>query len=520
MQNQFNQSKRNKARRANIILTGVLIVFALILASCGSATETPATEVPEVQSPADLGPTPDPNTAVSILPTPGAGAPAVVADINSWIRGGPGTNYPVYGAMLGGVSATVVGRSEDSQWWVISVPVAATGQGWISTAQVSSSNTDSVPVIPVPPIPPSIELQPPSENDPQATAVVEAYVRTGPGNNYPAYGIATTGSTGLVLGQSEDGLYWVVRLNPELVGAGFGWVAKGYTQAKNVENAPTIQTPPVDQPANVAPPPSGAPTGTAIDYLNVRTGPGTNYPILGVVAPGASAELAGKSQDGQWYAVKVAPEFYAAGQAWVAAPWVVTQNAENLPVLPAPPAPPVTEVPPPPTGGAIGTALETINVRSGPGTQYPSYGVVPIGASGQIIGISEDGQWWVVAISVEIDPSGQGWVKSAYVLAQNVENVPVIPTPPVPPPTELPPPSGDVPIGTALEAINLRSGPGTQFPSYGIAPQGAQGEVIGVLADGSWYQVKAPAVSSDGTAWVSAAYVSVTNADKIPVVTP
>lgn len=506
----------------------LLLVFALGLAACGGSQETAtptmeaatATMPPEATASADYGPTPDPNAAVAVLPTPASGAPSAEAAVNTYVRGGPGTNYPVYGAFLGGATATITGRSEDNLWWTISVPVAPDGQGWVPAEYVIASNADGVPVVPAPPVPPTVAVQPPGPEDPQASALVETYVRSGPGTNYPAYGIVTPGMTGGVIGQSEDGQYWVVRVDPTNIGAGYAWVAKAYTQASNVENVPTIQTPPPDQPVTIDPPPAGAPTGTAIDYLNVRTGPGTNYPILGVAAPGSTGELVGTSQDMNWYAVKVSPDVYASGQAWVAAPWVITQNADNLPVLPAPAPPPNVEVPPPPSDGATGIALEPINVRSGPGTQYPSYGVVPIGTEGQIIGISEDGNWWVAAISTELDPSGQGWVNAAYVLVSGGENVPVIPTPPVPPITELPPPSGDVPIATALDAINVRSGPGTQFPSYGIAPRGTTGEVTGVLADGSWYQVSAPQVSPDGTAWVSAAYVSVTNADQVPVVTP
>lgn len=510
-------------------IISLIIVFAVMLAACGGGQETaaPMTETaPELQPtlPAgsgEYGPTPGSNAAVAVLPTPASGAPSVTADINTYVRGGPGTNYPVYGALLGGVSASVTGRSEDGLWWVVSIPVAANGQGWVPGVHVTENNIDSVPVVMAPPVPPTVDFQPPAPDDPQGIALVETYVRSGPGATYPAYGIATPGMSAGILGQSEDSQYWVVRVDPANIGAGYAWVEKAYVQASNVDNIPTIQTPPPGTPVDINPPPEGVPTGIAIDYLNVRTGPGVNYPVLGVVAPGASGELSGKSQDGNWYAVKVSPDFYAAGQAWVAAAWVRTQNADGLPVLPAPPAPPGVEVPsPPPSQGGTGIAIEPINVRSGPGSQYPSYGVVPIGTEGQIIGVSEDGNWWVVAISTTIDPSGQGWVSAAYVLASGVEGVPVVPTPELPPITELPPAEGDVPVGIALEAINVRSGPGIEFPSYGIAPQGATGEVTGVLADGSWYQVKAPALSPDGFAWVAAAYVSVTNADKIPVVSP
>jgi uncharacterized protein YraI len=510
-------------------LMPLIFIFAVVLAACGGGEETaaPSTEaVPgqETSMPADngdYGPTPVPNAAVAVMPTPESGAPAVTADFNTYVRGGPGTNYPVYGAFLGGISASATGRSEDGTWWVISIPVAANGEGWVPAAYVTASNAGSVPVVAAPPVPPTVNFQPPAADDPQGTALVETYVRSGPGLTYPAYGIAEEGVTAGIIGQSEDSQYWVVRVDPANIGAGFAWVEKAYVQASNVDDVPTIQTPPQETVVDIVPPAAGVPTGVAIEYLNVRTGPGTIYPILGVVAPGATGELTGRSQDGNWYAVKVSPEFYATSQAWVASAWVRTENADSLPVLPAPALPPNVDVPaPPPSQGGIGVAIEPINVRSGPGSQYPSYGVVPIGTEGQIIGVSEDGNWWVVAISTTVDPSGQGWVSAAYVLARDVEGVPVVPTPEMPPITDLPPVEGDVPVGTALEAINVRSGPGTEFPSYGIAPQGATGEVTGVLADGTWYQIKAPALSPDGIAWVAAAYVTVTNAENIPVVSP
>lgn len=502
----------------------LLTLSIMVMAACsggGGSVETAVTEPTSAVPADDYGPTPDASAAVAILPTPAQGTPSAVADINLYVRSGPGLNYPVYGALLGGESASVVGKSQDGQWWTVGVPVAPTGQGWVPAALVSASNTESVQVVQAPPLPPTVEIQPPGPEDPQGTALVEAHVRRGPGTNYPSYGIVKPGMSAGIIGQSEDGQYWVVRVDPANIGLGHAWVAKVYVQAKNVENIPTIKTPPIGDTVNIEPPPAGVPSAIATDYLNVRTGPGTNYPILGVVPPGTSGQLVGISPDSSWYAAQVSPEYYAAGQAWVAAAWVVTQNVQDLPVIQPPPAPPSVEVPQPPdTSQATGIATEPINVRSGPGTQYPSYGAVPIGSAGQIVGVSEDGNWWVVSISQELDPSGQGWVNAAYVLAQGAENVPVIPTPPLPPTTELPPPAGDVAIGTALETINVRSGPGTQFPSYGIAPKGTTGEVTGVLTDGSWYQVKAPALSPDGIAWVAAAYVFVTNADNIPEVTP
>lgn len=76
------------------------------------------------------------------------------------------------------------------------------------------------------------------------------------------------------------------------------------------------------------------------------------------------------------------------------------------------------------------TAPLGVNIRMGPGTQFPSVGVAPQDAEGEIIGRSVDGLWW--AANVPSAPNGQGWVAAAYVEASNTDNVPVLPAPPLP----------------------------------------------------------------------------------------
>lgn len=80
-----------------------------------------------------------------------------------------------------------------------------------------------------------------------------------------------------------------------------------------------------------------------------------------------------------------------------------------------------------PTGRV--TAPAGVNIRTGPGTNYAILGVATQGTQGGIIGVSEDGQWWVAR--VPFAPNGQGWVAAAYVDATNAENVPVVPAPPL-----------------------------------------------------------------------------------------
>ena len=81
-----------------------------------------------------------------------------------------------------------------------------------------------------------------------------------------------------------------------------------------------------------------------------------------------------------------------------------------------------------PTGRV--TAPNGVNVRSGPGTNFPVLGVAPFGAEGEIIGRSADSRWWVVAVPSA--PGGSGWVSADFVAASNAEDVPVIASPPPP----------------------------------------------------------------------------------------
>ncbi len=147
-----------------------------------------------------------------------------------------------------------------------------------------------------------------------------------------------------------------------------------------------------------------------------------------------------------------------------------------------------------------------------------SYGFVSIGTTGEVIGISEDGEWWVVRVSIEYAPDGRGWVKGEFVEVTNAENVPVIPTPPLGD-IEFPPPDAGSPIATVLQSVNVRSGPSTDYSSYGIAPTGATTQVVGISEDGLWWVVKISVdLSSDGLGWVSADFVEVTGGEDVPVI--
>ncbi len=127
------------------------------------------------------------------------------------------------------------------------------------------------------------------------------------------------------------------------------------------------------------------------------------------------------------------------------------------------------DIPEPDPGVPTGrvTAPNGVNIRSGPGTNFPVLGVAPFGASGEIIGRSADSAWWVVAVPAA--PGGNGWVSANFVAASNAEDVPVIASPPppvvivptpAPTPTPLPQPTAtpSAQISFSAERTSINQG--------------------------------------------------------------
>jgi len=75
-----------------------------------------------------------------------------------------------------------------------------------------------------------------------------------------------------------------------------------------------------------------------------------------------------------------------------------------------------------------------LKVRSGPGSLYPVVGTLPAQQVVGIVGVSFDGRWWQVAVSVPEE--SDAWVlgDSTFVVAQNTDAVPFTISPPPPPP--------------------------------------------------------------------------------------
>lgn len=202
----------------------------------------------------------------------------------------------------------------------------------------------------------------------------------------------------------------------------------------------------------------------ATTAVNVRSGPGTNHRILGVLTPGATVAARGGSQGG-W-----TPVTYRGQRAWVASQYLRGT---------ATPTPAVNR------SGATGSAtvLEALNVRSGPGTGYRVLTVLPAGAKVTLTGRSANG-------FVEI---GDGrWVSSTWITTVTSA------------PRALPAKTTQM---RATAALMIRTTSGADFKNLGDVPAGTILNTTGVVTNGM-----AQILYQGQLRWVNARYLAAVTA--------
>ena len=98
-------------------------------------------------------------------------------------------------------------------------------------------------------------------------------------------------------------------------------------------------TTPTATPGTPTPTVPSTPMLTALTDLNIRTGPGTFYDLIGLLPAGAKAEITGRDETRQWWQIR--SNLGTDGRAWIVADpeFSETTNTETLAVIPAPPTP-------------------------------------------------------------------------------------------------------------------------------------------------------------------------------------
>jgi len=189
--------------------------------------------------------------------------------------------------------------------------------------------------------------------------------------------------------------------------------------------SPTVQVitatlPPTlpPRPSNTPPPPTIEPTivpvyGVTTTRVNVRREPNTAAPVIGILENASQVQVIGKDPGGIWFQILYpdGPE----GKGWLTVLYIRLEDAVDVPVVGA-------------SGesslGGTGVIIQKVNVRSGPGTEYDSLGMLNPQDVVELTGKNDYGTW--LQIKFQDGPGGFGWLTSAYVQVKNVETLPII----------------------------------------------------------------------------------------------
>ena len=255
-------------------------------------------------------------------------------------------------------------------------------------------------------------------------------------------------------------------------GSGYGWYWT--TIFGGTVDAPAV----LCGQASTAPTAPGTLDGNALatDALNLRSGPGTGYALLGSVPAGSRLEVTGEAQSGYY------PVTYRGESGWVLADLVVVDALASNPA---------SDDEPPSVAGdnAVATTIDDVYLRSGPTRDAPFVTTIPAGSPVALSGSADGGYLGVVYNGTS------GWVDAAYLDVDQSADPAAQPVPePVPGTTE---------TATTTAELNLRAGPVPNAAILLVIPAGSPVTLTGEASGGYL------GVSYNGTTgWADAAYLA------------
>ncbi len=290
-------------------------------------------------------------------------------------------------------------------------------------------------------------------------------MRSGAGTGFALLGTIPAGTI-LTVKEVTDGWYRVTYDGKD------GWFTSRYGE-KYTETTTPI-TPPTEQTQ-----PSGTITAgnqvkiTAAVAVNMRSGAGTSYTVVGTIPKGKIVTVTEASNG--WFRTEYNGK----------TGWFVGQYCEKYADAPA--DTPVTPDPPAATPAFKAddqvkvTAADAVNLRSGSGTSFDVIDIIPNGAVLTVAEVS--GDWLRVAYNGRI-----GWISSRYCIKQNTEA------------NESVTPGGKLTVNAAV-SVTLRQ---SATPASAAIGWIKGGTVLSFTEkSNNWYKVN----YNGKTGWISGTYV-------------
>ncbi len=213
------------------------------------------------------------------------------------------------------------------------------------------------------------------------TSTTDVNVRSGAGNSYSVLTVMKSGTTTASLGTSGN---WIkVNVNGKT----------GYVYSKYLTSGSTSSTPSNSGTQSVS-----KTVYISASSLNVRSGAGTSYSVIGNLKKGNSASVVASTNG--WYKI-----MYGSGYGYISSKYTTssapTTNTTNVA----------------PTTSANKTVYTTtsLNVRSGASTSYSVVGVLGSGKAASVVGTS--GSWYKIKYG-----SGYGYISSKYTTSSAPSN--------------------------------------------------------------------------------------------------
>lgn len=185
-------------------------------------------------------------------------------------------------------------------------------------------------------------------------AISAADIRSGPGLNYPVIGRFSAGEQFVVTGRNQAGDWLQFQFYGQL-----GWVTGNLVKGNyNLSAAPVVQNIPAAPTSTLVPPTATALRVAADSNVNLHSGPGQAYPVIGQLRAGQESTIIARNASGDWWQVA----WTGQGQAWVARTAVRALGAfYMIPVASDIPTPP-----PQPTGTHGPTTTPTLSPTAAP----------------------------------------------------------------------------------------------------------------------------------------------------------
>ena len=367
-------------------------------------------------------------------------------------RSGPGTNYSSQGIIASGTTITVTDTS-NSEWYAVRLSNGSTGYIYAEYISMSTGGSTS--------------------NGEERSAKTTEYVnfRSGPGTNYNSKGVIALGTT-VTVTDTSNAQWYAVRLS----NGSTGYIFAEYISFTG-SNTPSATAAPTQAPSN-----GSEQTAKTTEYVNFRSGPGTNYSSKGVIALGTTVTVTDTSNS-EWYAVRLSN----GSTGYIFAQYLKLNSSSSATATPAP-----TQAP----SGSEQTAKTTeyVNFRSGPGTNYNSKGVIALGTTVTVTDTSNS-EWYAVRLS----NGSTGYIFAQYLKLNSSSSATATPAP-----TQAP--SGSEQSAKTTEYVNFRSGPGTNYSSKGVIASGTTVTVTD-RSNSQWYAVR---LANGSTGYIFAQYLKVT----------